>query len=118
MYRHKRSSLARSLALAATPACNEKPAVSHLGGKLTGEVDRNFVNNRVLSPDEKVDMISTMVPDLARQFQAVIANPENSITYCYCSIFDECWLADSRRDIQNPEAVEDCPDFGDATFQN
>jgi len=63
-------------------------------------------------------MISTMVPDLARQFQAVIANPENSITYCYCSIFDECWLADSRRDIQNPEAVEDCPDFGDATFQN
>lgn len=93
-------------------------AVTQLGGKLTDQVGRNFVSNRVLSPDEKVDMISTTDPDLARQFQAVIANPETSITYCYCSIFDECWLVDSRRDIQNPEPVEDCPDFGDATFQN
>jgi hypothetical protein len=93
-------------------------AVTLLGGKLTDQVGRNFVSNRVLSPNEKVDMISITDPDLARQFQAVIANPETSITYCYCSIFDECWLVDSRRDIQNPESIEDCPDFGDATFQN
>jgi hypothetical protein len=93
-------------------------AVTQLGGKLTDEVGRNFVSNRVLSPDEKVDMISITNPDLARQFQAVIANPKNFITYCYCSIFDECWLADSQQDIQNPESVEECPDFGDATFQN
>ncbi len=93
-------------------------AVTQVGGKLTDQVGRNFVSNRVLSPDEKVDMISTTDPDLARQFQAAIAKPENSITYCYCSIFDECWLADSQRDIQNPELVEGCPDFGDATFQN
>ena len=93
-------------------------AVTQLGGKLTDQLSRNFVSNRVLSPDEKVDMISTTDPDLARQFQAAIANPENSITYCYCSIFDDCWLADSQRDIQNPESVEECPDFGDATFQN
>ena len=93
-------------------------AVTQVGGKLTDQVGRSFVSNRVLSPDEKVDMISTTDPDLARQFQAAIANPENSIAYCYCSIFDECWLADSRRDIQNPEPVEYCPDFGNATFQN
>ena len=93
-------------------------AVTQVGGNLTDHVSRNFVSSRVLSPDEKVDMISTNDPDLARQFQVIIANPESSITYCYCSIFDECWLADSRRDIQNPESVEECPDFGDATFQN
>ena len=93
-------------------------AVTQLGGELTNQVGRDFVSNRVLSPNEKVDMISITDPDLARQFQAVITNPETSITYCYCSIFDECWLVDSRRDIQNPESVEDCPDFGDATFQN
>jgi hypothetical protein len=93
-------------------------AVTQLGGKLTDQVGRNFVSKRVLSPDERVDMINITNPDLARQFQAVIANPKNFITYCYCSILDECWLADSRRDLQNPESVEDCPGFGDATFQN
>lgn len=92
--------------------------VTHLGGTLNDQVGRSFVTDRVLSPDEKVDMIAVTDPDLARQFQAAIANLENSISYCYCSIFDECWLADSRRDVLNPESVEDCPDFGDATFQN
>lgn len=93
-------------------------AVARLGGDLTDRVGRNFVSDRVLRPDETVDMISTTDPDLARQFQAAIANPENLITYCYCSIFDECWLADSRQDLQNPESVEECPEFGNATFQN
>lgn len=93
-------------------------AVTQVGGKITDPLGREFVRNRVLSPNEKVEMLSTSDPDLARQFQAAISNPENSITYCYCSIFDACWLADSRRDIQNPESVEGCPDFGDAAFQN
>ena len=93
-------------------------AVTQLGGKLTDPVSRNFISGRVLSPDEKVDLIGTTDPSLARKFQAIIANPENSITYCYCSIFDQCWLADSRRDIQNPAPVETCPDFGGGTFEN
>jgi len=92
--------------------------VTHLGGTLNDNVGRSFVSDRVLSPDEKVDMIAVTDPDLARRFQAAIANRNNSISYCYCSIFDECWLADSRRDVLNPESVEACPDYGDATFQN
>ncbi len=91
-------------------------AVRQVGGNGTEHVARSFVSNRVLRPDEKVDMISTNDPDLARGFQAAIANRDNFITYCYCSIFDECWLADSRQDIQHPEPVEACPDIGDATF--
>lgn len=91
--------------------------VAHLGGVLDDQVSRSSVSGRVLSPDERLDMISVTDPDLARQFQAATANPENAISYCYCSIFDECWLADSRRDALDPESVEVCPDFGDATFQ-
>jgi hypothetical protein len=64
------------------------------------------------------DMISTMEPDLARRFQAAIADPNNFIVYCYCSIFGECWVADSRRDLQDPAPVEICPEFGEAAFQN
>ncbi len=93
-------------------------AVTLLDGKITAPVARNFVSDRVISPDETVDIISTMDPDLARRFQAAVANPNTSVTYCYCSIFDECWLADSQKDIQNPEPVDECPDFGDAVFRN
>lgn len=100
------------------PIRNWQDAIERLGGTPTDHVSRNFVSGRVLSPDEKVDMIGTTDPDLARLLQAAIADPENSITYCYCSIFEQCWLADSRQDIQNPEAVDSCPDFGDSAFEN
>ena len=53
-----------------------------------------------------------------RTVQAAIADPENAISYCYCSIFDDCWLADSRLDALSPEPVQQCPDFGEATFRN
>lgn len=100
------------------PTRNWEHAVKQLGGSTTAHVSRSFLNNRVLSPDETIDLLSTNDADLARRFQAAIANPDNSITYCYCSIFDECWLADSRQDIQNPELVEACPDFGGASYGN
>ena len=92
--------------------------VEHLGGTLDDQVGRSSVSGRVLSPDEKLDLLSVTDPALARRFQATTANPESSISYCYCSVFDECWVADSRRDALDPVSVEDCPDFGDATFQD
>lgn len=93
-------------------------AVNLLGGDREANVRRNFLGGRVLRPEERVDLISTSDPDLARRFQAAIATQGNYVSYCYCSIFDECWLADSRQDLQNPEPVEMCPDFGDESFQN
>jgi len=92
--------------------------VGYLGGTMDDQVGRSFVSGRVLSPDEKVDAISIADPELARRFQGAIATSENSLTYCYCSIFDECWLADSQQDDLNPESVEVCPDFGVAAFRN
>ncbi|HPF25214.1 MAG TPA: hypothetical protein P5528_00920 [Steroidobacteraceae bacterium] len=93
-------------------------AVRKLGASPTSEVTRNFVTDRVLSRDERVIMIGTHVPDLARRFQAALADPANSITFCYCSIFDDCWLADSSQDLQNPKSVESCPDFGAESYRN
>lgn len=92
--------------------------VGHLGGTLDDQVGRNSISHRVLSPAERVDLISVTDPALARRFQAVIGNPENSISYCYCSIFDDCWLADSRHQPLTPKSVDACPDFGEATFRN
>jgi len=93
-------------------------AVSHLDGHLTENVSRNFITNRVLSPDQKVDAFHTNDPQLARKFQTAMGDPENYIIFCYCSIFDECWLADSRKGLQDPEPAEECPDFGEAAFRN
>lgn len=100
------------------PVRDWQHAVMKVGGSAAAEVGRSFVSNRVIRPDETVALISTRDPDLARRFQAAIADPGNSISYCYCSIFDDCWLADSQRDIQNPEPLEECPDFGDSAYQD
>ncbi len=93
-------------------------AVEQLDGELTDEVSRNFISGRVLSPDERVVVFSTTDSDLARRFQATVADPENSIVFCYCSIFDDCWLADSRKALEDPTTVEVCPDFGEDAFLN
>ena len=109
---------AMRLVIEGEPIRDWADAVTHLGGQLTDNINRNFISSRVLSPDEKVDTFHTNDPELARKFQAVMDNPESYLTFCYCSIFDECWLADSRQDLQNPEAVEECPDFSDVAFRN
>jgi hypothetical protein len=92
--------------------------VTQLGGELNDQVGRSTLSDRVLSPGVRRDLITVTDQDLARQFQTMIANPENSISYCYCSIFDECWVADSRRQALDPETVQSCPDYGDESFQN
>ncbi|MDH7943753.1 hypothetical protein QGM61_07955 [Pseudohongiella sp. SYSU M77423] len=92
--------------------------VRQLGGELNEQVGRSTLSDRVLSPGVRRDLITVTEQSLARQFQAMIANPENSISYCYCSIFDECWVADSRRQALEPMTVQSCPDYGDEAFQN
>ena len=86
--------------------------VSAVGAEPGSPVNRNFLRGRVLRPDEKVELIATHSPDLARRLQAAITAQGTYIRYCYCSIFDDCWLADSRRGTDEPGSVESCPDFG------
>ena len=95
----------------------------HQAMELVGETGKHrlgqsYVSRRVLIPGETVDMVSTMDRTLVEKFLGVLAQPGNSVTYCYCSIFDACWVVDSTKDLQTPDPVEACPDFGDQAFGN
>jgi len=100
------------------PAPNWRAFVGLVDGDADAMVRRTFISDRVLRPDETVEMIATMDVPLARRLITAIREPGNYITFCYCSIFDDCWLADSRKDLQAPEPVEMCPDYGDAAYRN
>lgn len=92
--------------------------VESVEGNIDAPVNRNFISDRVLRPDETVAVFGTTDADLARKMVGAISKPRSTLEYCYCSIFDECWLADSRKATQPPEALEACPDFGDETYRN
>ena len=97
---------------------NWSELVASVGGDPEAAVNRSFISDRVLRPDEKVVVFSTADADLARKLVGAVSKPRGALTFCYCSIFDECWLADSRKDLHTPELVEVCPDFGADTYFN
>ena len=100
------------------PAPDWQALVGLVGGDAGAMVSRNWVSDRVLRPDETVELIKTMEIPLVRRLTTAIREPGNYIAFCYCSIFDDCWLADSRKNLQAPEPVEMCPDYGDAAYRN
>ena len=97
---------------------NWSELVASVDGDSGAAINRNFISDRVIRPDETVVIFSTKNADLARKLVAAVSKPRGALTFCYCSIFDECWLADSRKDLQAPELVETCPDFGGETYLN
>lgn len=78
---------------------------------------QQFSIGRVLRPGETAELITTRDENLARAFAAAVLEPENRIAFCYCSIFDECWLADSQDNIQRPTMVVKCPAYGGDGFR-
>lgn len=82
------------------------------------EFGDSFTHNRVLRPGESVIMIQSRDANLYMPFLSAANDPNNTMSYCYCSIFDECWLADSNTDIQDPQPVKQCPEYGDDNFMN
>ena len=93
-------------------------AMQRLGEAGTHRLGQSFVSRRVLIPGETIDMVTTTDRVLVEKFLGALAQPGNSITYCYCSIFDACWVVDSEKDLQTPSPVEACPDFGAEAFGN
>jgi len=97
---------------------NWSELVAGVGSAAGTASSRNFISDRVLRPDETVMVFSTDDAVLARNLIDAVSSSRSALTFCYCSIFDECWLADSREDLQAPEPVASCPDFGDETYRN
>lgn len=93
-------------------------AMELVGETGTHRLGQSFIGRRVLIPGESVDMVATTDRVLVEKFLGSLARPGNSITYCYCSIFDACWVVDSDKDLQTPDPVDECPDFGDQSFRN
>ncbi|MGE0740373.1 MAG: hypothetical protein AB7O98_03460 [Hyphomonadaceae bacterium] len=75
-------------------------------------------NRRVLRPGESVTVFGVRDRDAVEALRAAVQDPANAIEYCYCSIFDACWLADSRAPEAMPSPVDRCPDYGAASFSN
>lgn len=76
------------------------------------------VVGRVLSPGETVEMMSTSNPPVVRALHEIVVTGAGSVEYCYCSIFEECWLANISTGIAKPQPVDRCPDFGAESFRN
>ena len=89
-----------------------------LGHSDTSRMGQSFVGRRVLLPGETVHMMSTQDRELVELYGKALWNPGTSIVYCYCSIFDSCWVVDSKIDLYSPKPVDACPDFGAETFGN
>jgi archaellum component FlaF (FlaF/FlaG flagellin family) len=93
-------------------------AMALVGEVGTHRLGQSYVSRRVLIPGETIDMVSTTDRVLVEKFLEILARPGNSIIYCYCSIFDDCWVVDSEVDLQTPEPVAACPEVGDEAFGN
>lgn len=76
---------------------------------------KSDVRDRVLAPEESLLIFQTHKYDLAQSFQNAIAEGELSLSYCYCSIFDECWLKPfpDAAGLQETQPVKQCPSYTD-----
>ena len=77
---------------------------------------RDFISHRVLAPGETAQVFSTRHPPLVRALQAAIGREGTVLSLCYCSIFDECWLARSDAERSDPAPVAACPAPGPGEF--
>ncbi len=88
------------------------------GAELGVEYGKSSVSRRVLGPGESVVAFQTQHNELALKMQDAVYSGAAEISYCYCSIFDDCWMTSSTRPAgEEPiEPVDSCPDYGDGSF--
>lgn len=79
---------------------------------------RSSVTRLVIAPGEEVVAFQTTHRGLSLAMQEAVYGGNTSFRYCYCSIFDQCWLGDLSPDSQTtgPSPVAACPDFGETAF--
>jgi hypothetical protein len=63
----------------------------------------------VLAAKERISFLDVKPEDLSAEDYAAIdaALPKLNFLACYCSVFDECWMADSRK--TQPAKIKTCP---------
>lgn len=72
---------------------------------------------RVLAPQESLTVFQSQNPQLATALREAAYSGAIALEFCYCSIFDDCWVSASNRGtLDDVTPVAQCPDYGDASF--
>jgi len=73
------------------------------------------MTNQVMSSEQALHVITLHSSEDA----FIIRNQWSriEIDYCYCSVFDQCWVQ-SQAGLESPEQVDQCPDWGADRFEN
>jgi hypothetical protein len=81
---------------------------------------RSSVSRLVIAPGESVVAFQTDDRELALAMQESVYGGSVQLRYCFCSIFEQCWLSGVSDDTLalELESVESCPDFGAAAFRD
>lgn len=79
---------------------------------------KSSVSRRVLAPGDSVVAFQTNDRDLALAMQQAVYSGSAVLSYCYCSIFEECWRSGSgsERSDKYTDRVDACPSFGPRAF--
>ncbi len=109
------------LTLAGEPVRDWQSMTAALMGtspRLGTEYGKASISRRVLAPGESVVAFQTAERELALSMQEAVYSGTARLTYCYCSIFDECWSTSSSlpADAEPIQRVEQCQDYGEASF--
>ena len=77
------------------------------------------VRARVMTANEKAVLLTINDEDVVKRLFQNMATAKFEFEYCYCSIFDDCWVAGMNdKTITKHTQVEVCPNWGDESFQN
>jgi len=77
------------------------------------------VANRVMTSSEQAVLLTVSDEDAVKRLFQNLANAKYVFEYCYCSIFDDCWVASmNNTNVTKHTQVEVCPVWGDESFQN
>lgn len=87
-------------------------------GSLGESWGKTSLTGRVLAPGESVTAFSTDQRELALAMQKSVYAGATNFSFCFCSIFDQCWVkGGSDRLVTDPVVpVDECPDYGEEAF--
>ena len=79
---------------------------------LTGESAPDLIyssvgRGTVILPGAVVDVLKLPPGERATRFWSEVQTERFSLRVCYCSLYQECWLSDSRE--EEPQRVDVCP---------
>ena len=86
--------------------------------KLGTEYGKSGIRRRVLAPGDSVVAFQTSDRALALAMQEAVYSGAAVLSYCYCSIFEECWESGSASgdDSKATDTVDACPSHGEREF--